>query len=230
VAGTGGFQKAKLRVVAGTPDGPKELRFLFNPSEYTIAKGATWNRPQSSGAKSASKPQFGGANPQTVQMEIFFDDYEKHAGDIAADLKTLLDWVKPTSDSVKKKKPQPPILGFEWGKNQALTAFNGYLKSVSVKYTMFDGSGKVLRATANVTLEEVPIDVKRTNPTSGSPNGRRRHILGEGETLHSIAFQEYGDPTLWRGLAAFNDIDDPLRVPAGTAVLIPTLAEADRLA
>ena len=36
-----------------------------------------------------------------------------------------------------------------------------------------------------------------------------------GDTLASVAYAEYGDPTLWRPLAAFNGIDDPLRVPTG---------------
>lgn len=221
--------KAKLRVVAGQA-GTSELRFLFNPSEYTITKGTTWNRGNSTAAKSASKPQFGGANPQTVAMEIFFDDYEQHEEDIAKQVATLIEWTKPTKQSYDQTNPQPPILAFEWGTNAALTGFNGYLKSVSIKYTMFDSSGKVLRATANITLEEVPIEVERTNPTSGSPLGRRSRVVREGESLHSIAFREYGDPTLWRGLASFNELDDPMRIPIGTRLLIPTLTEADRLA
>ena len=48
-----------------------ELRFLYNPTEYTVTKGSTWSRPQTSGAKSTTRPQFGGTNPQTLQMEIF---------------------------------------------------------------------------------------------------------------------------------------------------------------
>jgi nucleoid-associated protein YgaU len=36
-----------------------------------------------------------------------------------------------------------------------------------------------------------------------------------GDSLASIAYREYGDPTMWRPLAAFNGIDDPLRAAAG---------------
>lgn len=223
-----GLSKATLRVVAGETS-TTELRFLFNPTEYTVTKSATWNRPQTSGAKSATKPQFGGTNPQTVQMEIFFDDWEKQEGSIAADVATLFEWTKPTPASVQKKKPEPPILTFDWGTNQALADFRGYLKSVSAKYTLFDGEGNVLRVSANVTLEEVPVDAAKQNPTSGSPHGRRRHVLVEGETLQSLAFREYGDAVLWRGLADFNGLDDPLRIPVGTSVIIPTLSEATRL-
>ena len=228
-SGSGGLSKATLRVVAGSPS-RKELKFLFNPTEYTVTKGSTWNRPQSSGAKSATKPQFGGTNPQTVQMEIFFDAVEEGGGSVGDDVATLLEWTKPTAASVQQKKPEPPILTLDWGRNKALADFRGYLKSVSAKYTMFDGSGNPMRVSANITLEEVPTDPKGQNPTSGSRQGRRRHVLTEGETLHSIAWAEYGDPTLWRALAAFNDLDDPTRVPIGTAVLVPTLTEATRLA
>ena len=72
LSGMAGLSKATLRVVSGLAQ-PHGAAFLFNPTEYTVTKGSTWNRPQSSGAKSATKPQFGGTNPQTVQMEIFFD-------------------------------------------------------------------------------------------------------------------------------------------------------------
>jgi nucleoid-associated protein YgaU len=114
-------------------------------------------------------------------------------------------------------------------KNPTLANFNGYVKSVSAKYTLFRGDGTAVRASANVTLEEVPFDFKRTNPTSGALHSRRRHIMRDGDSLPSIAFAEYDDAALWRALATFNEIDDPLRVAVGTAILIPSRAEASRL-
>ena len=50
-----------------------------------------------------------------------------------------------------------------------------------------------------------------------------------GDSLHSVAQREYGKPALWRGLAAANGIDDPLRVPVGTSVLIPPREDAENL-
>jgi nucleoid-associated protein YgaU len=118
---------------------------------------------------------------------------------------------------------------FEWGDNPAVTSFRGYVKQVQAKFLLFDGSGTPLRATANVTLEEVPIPPKKQNPTSGAIHGRRTHVVVSGDSLASIAWREYEDPTLWRGLAAFNDIDDPLRVRPGATILLPTADEARRL-
>jgi nucleoid-associated protein YgaU len=207
-------------------DGSTELTFRFNPKEYSISKSATWNRPTNKSAKSASKPEFGGVQPQAITMELFFDDWENTKGDLVKDINQLLEWLKPTHDSISKKKPQPQILQFRWGSNESLTKFKGFLKSVSVKYTMFKPDGKPVRATANIALEEVPDDPGKTNPTSGSIAGRRTHVVTSGDSLHSIAFDEYGDPTLWRALAQFNQIDDPLRLAPGTRLMLPSPDEA----
>jgi nucleoid-associated protein YgaU len=224
------LDKACFRVVDGDVS-RKLLRFSFNPTEYTVAKSSSWNRPTTTSAKSTTKPQFGGAQPQTLTMEIFFDASETEKGDVTADVATLIEWVKPTAASVHKTHPQPPIVTFEWGtnKNPALANFAAYVKSVSAKYTHFRGDGTAVRATANVTLEEVPFTFKKTNPTSGALHSRRRHIMRDGDSLHSIAFGEYDDPTLWRALATFNEIEDPMRIAVGTAILIPSRAEAGRL-
>jgi nucleoid-associated protein YgaU len=43
--------------------------------------------------------------------------------------------------------------------------------------------------------------------------------------LASVAYAEYGDPNAWRPLAGFNEIDDPLRVPTGAMLLLPSPEE-----
>ena len=68
-----------------------------------------------------------------------------------------------------------------------------------------------------------------TNPTSGSEAGLRVHVLSEGETLHSVAWAEYGQARFWRALARFNEIDDPMRLALGTRLLLPSPREAARL-
>ena len=105
--------------------------------------------------------------------------------------------------------------------------FQGVLKSVSAKYTMFNSDGTPSGPRRTISLEEVPTDPKKTNPTR-VPHAGRRVVVGAGDSLHSIAYAEFGTPTLWRGLAQFNGIDDPLRVPPGTRLLIPTADEAVR--
>ena len=222
------YVQGVLRVVEGTVSGPSELAFHFNPGEYAVSKSASWSRPQVRGGKDTGRPEFQGANPQTLQFETLFDEMSASGATVAAAVNTLLEWVKPTDDSIQRQKPQPPIVMFEWGDNPAITSFRGYLKQVSARYLLFDGTGKPLRATANIQLEEVPVEQARQNPTSGAIHGRRTHTLAEGETLASVAWREYENAALWRGLADFNGIDDPLRIAPGTVLLVPTFAEAKR--
>ena len=70
--------------------------------------------------------------------------------------------------------------------------------------------------------DAVTTDPKQ-NPTSGSLRRRQRRTpWSTGDTLALVAYQEYGDPQLWRPLAAYNGIDDPMRIADGTRVLLPT--------
>lgn len=213
----------KARLTA--EDGSETLEFRFNPKELSVQKAATWNRPTNKGAKHSSVPEFGGVQPQAVTMELFFDDWEGK-GSLVADIQKLMGWLKPSDPSIhQKQKPQPKILEFTWGSGP-LTGFRCFLKSVNAKYTMFKPDGTPVRATAQIALEEFPADAKKQNPTSGAINSRRSHLVAAGDSLHSLAFREYDDPSLWRGLAEFNGIDDPLRLSPGTRLRIPTVDEA----
>ncbi len=217
------MKKARLEEEGGG----KTLLFQFNPSEYSIKKSGSWQTPKRSmGTKAGGKPNYLGSNPQSVNLQIFFDGWESQNEDVVEDVDRLLDWCSPSSGSMKDEKPQPPVLHFIWGGNRHLSDRKFYLESVSAKYTMFDSDGKPVRATADISLKEVPTDPGGTNPTSGSIHTRRTHVIGDGDTLQSIAQHEYSNPGLWRGIAAFNEIDDPLRLSAGARLLLPSLEEA----
>jgi nucleoid-associated protein YgaU len=74
----------------------------------------------------------------------------------------------------------------------------------------------------------MPGEPFKQNPTSGGYDVRRVHRTVAGDSLASIAFAEYGAPTSWRALAAYNGIDDPMRLPVGTTLLLPTPEELAR--
>ena len=225
----GSLQKAQLTAVDGDPTTTK-LVFMYNPAEITTSKSANWNRPQARGASSANRPEFAGAGPQNVQMEITFDAWDTPGADVTASVKTLFEWTMPTPSSRTRNLPRPPMLGFEWGSSAIFTGFRCFLKTVQAKYTLFKPDGTPIRATCQITLEEIPEEPKGTNPTSGSRESRRSLVLDGADSLAGVAYREYGDAALWRGIAAFNEIDDPLRVTPGTRILVPSLGEAKRFA
>jgi hypothetical protein len=209
-------QKARL-TVKGHGD---HLEFLFNPTSYSVSKAAKWNRTVTKGAKDTPPPEYAGIDPAQLQMEILLDAWESPGGDVSEKVDKLLSWLKPTAKSLERKKPQPPVLQFTWG--GTLSWFSGYLKSMSAKYVMFRPDGTPTRATVTISLEEVPHGAENQNPTSGGVTGHRTRVTTAGDSLQSIAHEEYGNPGTWRRLAELNDIDDPLRVAAGTTLLIAT--------
>jgi nucleoid-associated protein YgaU len=220
VAPTKAYLKLTQPRIGGSELG--RVTFSFNPKEYTIAKGATWNREPQRGAQSSVPPDFGGATPSTTTVEIFLDGFESGA-DITSQINLLFSCVCPVTATLDNKVPSAPWVVFGWGQ----FSFTAVVKQVSVRYQMFDPSGVPLRATASVTLEEVPTDTPaRQNPTSGTDRVHRSHLVIEGDSLASIAYQHYQDASLWRAIAESNSIDDPMRLMPGRQLLIPAAAQA----
>lgn len=204
--------------------GPEQgsITFQFNPKELSIQKAAQWERKPSTGAKKAGPPEFTGADPCKLTLEMFLDATATHDTSVVTTVETLFACCAPTEKSAGKEKPSPPLVALHWGK---VTTFAAFITSVNAKYTLFSADGTPIRALCQVSLEEMPVEPWRQNPTSGGQSVRRAHQLVDGDTLASVAYAEYGDPTMWRRLAAYNGIDDPLRLRRGTRLLLPTPAE-----
>jgi len=198
------------------------LPFQFNPKELTIAKSAKWERKPARGAKKSAPPQFSGAEPSKLTVELFFDASDTHDGSVVEAVETLLSCCMPTESSQGKKKEYTPLVVFQWGK---ITGFASIVTSVSAKYTVFSSDGTPIRATCGVSMEEIAPGPVAQNPTSGTLAAQRSHRLVEGDSLASLAYHEYDDPAMWRHLAAYNGIDDPQRLHPGTTLLLPALDE-----
>jgi nucleoid-associated protein YgaU len=221
------FAKAELQLYKPTSKGPGQkigtpIKFQFNPKEYTVKKAAKWEAKAAKGARKAPMPEYKGADPQTLSIEAFFDATDRD-DDITDDIQRLLDCCTASKETMVKNRPSPPFVVFAWGSNFSVTAC---VKSVSVKYTLFKPDGTPTRATATLELQEVPTDPKKQNPSSGGLDVRTGHTVVAGDSLASVAFAEYGDPTRWRAIAVANGITDPLRLAEGTRLLVPSPEEA----
>ncbi|MGH9196307.1 MAG: peptidase M23, partial [Acidimicrobiia bacterium] len=191
--------------------------------EYTIQKVTNLQRSPAPAADQAPACQFTGPGPSTMSLEIFLDESESSSGNVSDDVQKLFDCCNPTPESLSTT-PSPPFVLFGWG---STISFPAVVKSVQAKFTRFAPSGDPTRALCTVQLEQVPSPNPGQNPTSGSVGTRRTHVVVAGESLASIAYREYMNPNLWRPIAEANGIDDPLRVPTGLRLLIPSLDEAE---
>ena len=220
------MEKAALTLYDATPSGlggeRGTIAFQFNPKEVSIQKAAKWERKTAKGAKKAGPPEFSGSEPCKMTLEMFFDATGTQDGSVVDAVEQLFSCTVPTEESAGQKKPSPPLVVLHWG---AITSFPAFVTSVSAKYTLFTTDGLPIRALCSVAIEEMPSPPAKQNPTSGSDAVRRSHTVVEGDSLASVAFAEYGDPAVWRDLARFNGIDDPLRCLPGTRLLLPSPEE-----
>jgi hypothetical protein len=205
----------------GATKGEKKgtIDFQFNPKEMSIAKSAKWGSNPAPKAKSSAPPEFQGSEPCKLTLELFFDATDTLDASVVERVEAVFGCLVPSSG---KEGAWPPLVQLQWGE---VTSFLGYVTQVQAKYTLFAPSGTPLRATCSLTIQEMPQQQGKQNPTSGTYQLHSEHTLVRGESLASIAYREYGDPALWRALAAFNEVDDPLRLRPGTTLVVPELAD-----
>ncbi|HEY2725266.1 MAG TPA: LysM peptidoglycan-binding domain-containing protein [Pseudonocardiaceae bacterium] len=207
----------------GTPTGEK-IEFQFNPKELTLTKTANWKQGAAKGAKKSGVPEFLGAAPAKMSVEMFLDGTRKMDDSVVKAVEKLFSCCVPTDSTRQKQKASPPWVRFQWG---AVTGFPAHITSVTAKYTLFTPSGTPVRAVCTVQLAEMGGETGGQNPTSGALTSRTVRTFVDGDSLPSLAYREYGDPTRWRAIAEANGIDDPMRLAVGRTLLVPAIEELD---
>jgi nucleoid-associated protein YgaU len=194
---------------------------LFNPKEYSSTKQNQW---QDKTAKGENVPhiEFGGGQPATLQMQLFFDTYA--TGEDVRQKHTDAIWelmlVDESLKDAKSKKSRPPMVRFQWGK---AWYFEAVITNISQKFTLFLGDGTPVRATLDVTFRQIK-DTKRfgrQNPTSGGEENQRQWEVKAGDTLAWIAYAEYGDSNEWRRIADANRMNNLRQLRPGQMLEIP---------
>ncbi len=210
------FAKATIK-----PEGGGEsLTVMFNPSQYVFHRRNNWAPGRSTG-QNIPQMRFTAGGSTTLQMDLWFDSTETGT-DVRLNTGKLAQFMeaKPEFQQSGSRQGRPPKVQFTWG---PLISFKAAITDLTLTFQLFKDDGTPLRAKATVIFTQVedPDAKMWQNPTSGGVSGERVHWLGPRETLELVAYTELGDASLWRPLAAFNGIDDPLRLRPGTAVFLP---------
>ncbi|MFC0602574.1 LysM peptidoglycan-binding domain-containing protein [Streptomyces palmae] len=200
------------------------LQLQFNPTQVTLAKSANWDRSRAPSDEAATFPEFISAQPRSMTVEVFVDAAVGRGPGVQQQVETLLACCAPRPHRGRAGAKSAPWVRLQWGASRT-TAFYAVVTSVGVTYTRFARDGTPLRALCSVRLEEAGGATPAQNPTSAAAGPVDAHQVVAGESLATLAWRTYGDPTRWRAIAEANDIDDPDRVVPGTHVVLPVLAE-----
>jgi len=202
----------------------------FNPDEYHINTKGKFTSIERQGEDSPIV-QFMGGSSSTLNLKLFFDtstSYEIKTGmvlskpkkekakDVSVYTKLLMSLVR-----IEGKVHRPPMVTFCWGS----LSFCGYVTNVDTKYLMFEKGGMPVRAEvtfAIVSVDLTPQGTAKLSPKE-SPDRTKCILLTSDSSLWDIAEREYGDAGCWREIARANGIMNPLEVPVGTALKVPSL-------
>jgi nucleoid-associated protein YgaU len=197
------------------------VRCAFNPKEYGITKKNKWQAPPAKG-QNLAEYEFGGGDPATMTLNLMFDTFET-GKDVRTEYTNKV-WALMNIDASLhdnlSKVGRPPQVLFQWG--QAF-GFVAVITSITQKFVLFDDEGVPLRATLDVSFQQVKeIDkLPPQNPTSGGVGGSHEWTVKDGDSLASIAYAEYGDSNAWRPIADVNRLTQVRRLRPGLILEIP---------
>lgn len=191
----------------------ERLTAKFNPNQISIQKSASMTENPRRQSNTPNN-NFNHGNAATLTMDLFFDTYEdgRDVRDFTKELYNLV--------NVEGSEHRSPLCKLVWGKE----LFQGILQSLNQRFTLFLPSGLPVRATAGCTFKEWrSTDEDQKEAANESADVAKIRIVKRGDTLSSIAGEEYRDSTLWRPIAEENGIDDPTMLTPGVPLTIPTI-------
>lgn len=211
----------KLDQESNRPQGAP-IECLFNPTEYTITKRNRWKEGDQSG-QDTLQLNFVNGEPETLKFQLFFDTYAERKDVRSTHTNRIWELMKVDSQAdPKSKKSNPPVVLFQWGGKKSWT-FAAVITSITQKFTLFLPDGTPVRATLDVSFQQVR-DEKRLpnqNPTSGGTGGDRVWTVVAGDTLAMIAYRMYGNAGAWRPIADANKLTNVRRLVPGDTLIIP---------
>jgi hypothetical protein len=155
------FKNSSAKLAIGSLDNANiSVEAHYNPKELAAQLTVPWSsrNPQ----KDAFDIEFNGAQPKTMEIEMFFDCFEGKAEDgktVQQQLNLLEVLASPRSpfaDRADEMRPHYCIV--TWG--EAAPALRCVITSLATKVTMFASDGTPLRAVANVKVQQVHVTQK----------------------------------------------------------------------
>ncbi|MBO6303389.1 MAG: hypothetical protein J6N15_13220 [Ruminiclostridium sp.] len=219
--------KAVLVIAGGTP---KQVPVQFNPSEYRITDSTTFSEKKRR-KKDEPVVDFSGRPMSTLNVKLNFDcDVITSVASLATGaVNTLLG--KEDSDITKTinkitaltvidgETHSPPGVVFVWGALQ----FSGYVENAVTSYTMFDNKGKPLRAVMDLTIKGMNGSLSEKKSPLMSPDRTKARTMTEDNSIWNMAQKEYGNVREWRRIADANGIMNPLDIPVGKVLKVPSI-------
>ena len=199
--------------------GGKNIDVQFNPDSLKVTYANQVVQPEGGNqASGTSGRQFVGAGTTKLALTLWFDVTamtEDPVDDVRRLTQKVIYFMTPTPDKADKKKMVPPATRFVWGS----FLFDGIVEGLEETLEFFAPDGKPLRAQVGLTIGQQKIlvsEFKGDGKVPMSPGQTPMSQAKQGDTAQSMAAQN--GQSDWKGMAAANGIEDPLRLSPGQLI------------
>lgn len=225
----------------------ERLACMLNPESLTMRRLAGVRARRSLGgtltvAGLSDDPLFyTGGGMTELELDLLFDITLLGSTLQTDDVRQLTAplWQMAENVADAEEYARPPMIRFVWGKSWNIP---GIIAAVAERLEHFTPAGEPRRSWLRMRFRRVadagalvrahqppPSSFEIPTPEMSTLPGEATSMEGEnrvhqtvaGERLDEIAQRYYGNPSLWRLLAAANGLTDPLHVPPGTVLRIP---------
>lgn len=191
--------------------GGVDITVQFNPQTLKLTYA---NENKGGDQPKGSSKQFTGKSTTKLAVELLFDT--THTDDDVRRWTARVGYfIKPKEQPGQNNKQVPPGVRFEWGTFR----FDGVIDSLQETLDYFSENGTPLRSSLSLSMTQQDIvfperSTGKLGKALGEPGKAPLNAARANDNVQGMAGRE-GKSKDWKAIAAANNIDDPLRLPAG---------------
>ena len=236
------------RVAFIVDDTGERIDCLLNPETFEVRRLAGIRASAAGGERLVGRGRaddpvrFTGGGRTELLLDMVFDVELVESGNAPQDVRQLTArlWNLAENSAQDRGAVRPPLVRLVWGKSWNVP---GVVSAIAERFDAFNATGAPGRSWMRLKLLRVDepddgaarsFEEELASTATAKPDAERPaavQAVGGGQAAGSsgvridlLAAEALGSPMHWRELAAHNGVDNPLDVPAGGVLAVPSSA------
>jgi len=204
-------------------DVPTTITVMFNPDTITIHHENQYQKKQ--GINTIGRQaRYLYSLPQIARFKLIIDG--TGAGELALITKSVGEQVSEFLDNcyhMDGDLHEPRFLKLQWGEGE-LQDFDCRLRTVDIKYTLFNDNGSPLRAELDISfVQDMETQKRVALEGKSSPDLSHSRVVKAGDTLPLMCKAIYGSSKYYMRVAQYNRLDNFRQLTTGQTLIFPPL-------
>lgn len=206
----------------------------INPEQLSQSFKVEYEKEQAQGSQQTD-PKFKFTPPQELKLDFTLDGtgvvaINEQPGQFHKDVTTQVQTLLSLAYTMNSSTHKPNYLRIVWGNFPFHNGdvFDCLLSDLQVNYTLFDPTGKPLRAKLSATFcSYVAQELRVRKEGKESPDVTHRRKVTAGDTLPLMVNDIYGEPDYYLQVAKVNGLVNFRKLAANTNLRFPPLSRTE---